>query len=180
MGAVFNAESIDLRMSACGKDLACYFTNAALDRPACIPAEANAVTIAYPVADRWRDVPGLESLSRCELPLVLMDFEMVKCREKCSDPIWDSEAFKAMQEYCPQKGCAFDFRTSKGVEALLLLPGQKAAEAKKEGQTVFYERSAQTLTALAPLSKHVVGALTCLETTADGLSGRIVIRLKSR
>lgn len=96
------------------------------------------------------------------------------------DPIWTSEGFKTIECYLPAESCLMDYRTPRAIEYVLQRPAQWASEAKARGETVHYLRTAEVMFQVAPLTKHLAATLSVLETTPEGLSGRIVLRLKGR
>lgn len=233
-GVTFAPESIEIKAVLFGKELAGLFANAKeMDRPGFVPAGSDAVTIGYPVLDRWGLMLGAdpvkEFLDGCQGPLVLFDryddpkkgdswqpLALLSCKDPDRqrelalklkpetlelavigsraalgtgravrafvegaqvEPIWQTERFKSI-EAAP--GCLFDFRTPRALEYLMLLPRQKAAEAKGRGESASYEKTADTLFALAPLTGHLSGSVAIMDARADGLSARIVLRLNPR
>jgi hypothetical protein len=88
--------------------------------------------------------------------------------------------FKELANYVPAEACLIDYRTPKAIEYILQRPAQWASEAKARGETVNYQRTAEVMAQIAPLTRHLAGTLGVLESTSEGLSGRLVLRLKGR
>ncbi len=178
-GLVFQADAIEVRMAASGKDLPGFFKQTdGMTCPDCVPADAHSVTVLYPVAERWTDVPGLDGG-----PLVLFDrgagmraviagkTHKVKIEggKWGLDPVEPDKADPLKPVDWPRAGCGIDYRTAQGLSALL-------EEFAKQ-----FEQARDTLRATAGLtSNHVTASQTVLETTPEGLSGRCRIGLKGR
>lgn len=224
-GVTFAPEAIDVRVFAEGSELAGLFSNTKdWARPESIGSDLDAVTIAYPVLDRWKPILGDKGavLEQGAPPLVLSDrydngawrpvlqfasrdaakaverFKIESFRATASEdrvfigtaesleprpkaePIWNSEGFKQLESYIPAEACVIDYRTPRAIEFVLTRPAQWASEARSRGEKVNYERTAEVMAQIAPLTRHLIGSLAVLQTTPEGLSGRLVLRLKGR